>query len=127
MIEVQVGEQHVRHIFGCHPVGAQGVEEPASGVSASVPEQLVVDGAHAGVDEDDAIAGSNEEAADVEVENSLLVEGLRLGRPGILDAGPGEDVVRVLLADPVDHREDFDVSKTHFEYLSCTVDPGDAR
>ena len=29
----------------------------------------------------------------------------------MVDAGPGEDVVRVLLADPVDDREDFDVSE----------------
>jgi len=106
---MQVGEDDVGDVVRRDAVLPQARQELAALVLAGV------DGAGARVDQDDPLAGADQETAEGELQPAVrveprLVRGPRVG-PGLV--GPQQDVAGYLVAEDVEDRQDLDLADSH--------------
>ncbi|CAM5505814.1 hypothetical protein SCANM63S_04872 [Streptomyces canarius] len=107
VVEMQVGENDVRHVrWGDSVVGQRGEQVPSR-----VP--AIVERAHTGVNEYGPLAGADAKAAERETQGAVRFKMLGVAGPRILHAGTGQDVRRDLDPHPVPHRQNLYVTDLH--------------
>ena len=106
MIEVQVGEDHVGHVVRGDAAGAQAVQQ------LTAPVLAVVDRPGPGVDQDDPVAGADQETAEGELRPPSRVQMPAVAGPrvGIAGLGTQQRLAGDLIAVAVEDRQDLELS-----------------
>jgi hypothetical protein len=109
VVEMQVGEDDVGDVVRRDAVLTQARQELAAPVLAGI------DGAGARVDQDDPVAGADQETAEGELQPAVRVEPRLVRGPGVGPGliGPQQDVAGDLVAEAVQDRQDLDLADSH--------------
>ncbi|GIT79353.1 hypothetical protein LLS1_10220 [Leifsonia sp. LS1] len=107
VVEMQMGEQHVRHLGGLDAVRPQRLRESATGIAA------LVERSYSGVHEDQAAAAADQEPADGERPAPVVPELLRVATPRLRVREARDDLRRLLCTAPVRDRLDLEIADVH--------------